>query len=179
MAQETIILAANAQRSERIAGRFFTVLSATAKFSVELDGRQRREVRVGSKISDEPFRRISFFETEGAENTIVYDAGNEEYQGETFVSQKVESTYVRGSALAPNSSPGTTISGRDGARQRKSIIFLPLTGAGTMRVYDSIGGMIIDITSSSAAIILETDDDLTVKAQAGSPVGRAIQTFYR
>ncbi len=45
---------ANAQQTESIAGRFFTVLGATAKFTVELDGRTRREVRVGSKISDPP-----------------------------------------------------------------------------------------------------------------------------
>ncbi len=101
MAQDTVILTASAQRSERISGRFFTVLSATAKFDVELDGRKRRTVGSGDKISDERFRRISFFETAGAANTIVFDAGDEEYQGNITSTQKVSGTYAYGNAGHP------------------------------------------------------------------------------
>lgn len=93
MAQDTLILAARQQRTEKISGRFFTVISATAKFTVELDGRIRREVRAGSKITAEPFKRISFIETEGVANTIVFDAGNEQYEGEVQVSGVSNETF--------------------------------------------------------------------------------------
>lgn len=93
MAQDTVTLAAGQQRTEKVSGRFFTVISATAKFTVELDGRARREVRAGSKISAEPFKRISFIETEGIANTIIYDAGNEQYEGEIQVSGISNETF--------------------------------------------------------------------------------------
>jgi hypothetical protein len=91
--QETVILAAGQQRTERINGRFFTVISATAKFTVELDGRTRREVRAGSKIGGERFKRISFLETEGVTNTIIYDAGEDQYEGEIQVSGVSNETF--------------------------------------------------------------------------------------
>lgn len=93
MAQDTVTLAAGQQRTEKVSGRFFTVISATAKFTVELDGRARREVRAGSKISAEAFKRISFIETEGIANTIIYDAGDEQYDGEVQVSGVSNETF--------------------------------------------------------------------------------------
>lgn len=82
-----IVLKPNAQRTEKIAGKFFSVISATAKFSVELDGRVRREVRPGSKVPSAGFKRASFFETEGVTNTIVYEVSDvASVEGEVQVS---------------------------------------------------------------------------------------------
>jgi len=92
VSQETVILAARSQQAATIAGKFFTVISATAEFQVDIGGR-RRTVRTGSKLSDEPFDRILFIETKGVANTIVFDAGPEKYEGEAQVSGVSNTTF--------------------------------------------------------------------------------------
>jgi hypothetical protein len=114
VSQETIILKPRGQRAEKISGRFFTVLSATAKFTVELGDRVRREVRAGSKISGEPFKHILFLETEGVTNTVVYDAGDAEYQGEVQVSGVSNETFEYAYLMAVDGSV-LTIANNSGA----------------------------------------------------------------
>ncbi len=182
MAQDTIILSAGSQRTERVAGRFFTVLSATAKFIVELDGR-RREVRVGDRISGEGFKRISFFETEGVSNTIVYDAGDEEYQGEVQVSGISNETFDYPYLMTADGDP-LAIAGNTGSftslpaslsisgvnYQRKSFHIANRTG-NDLGIYESSTGKLMDILNantdrtfffSQAVKIRGTNSNLTV-----------------
>ena len=184
MAQDTVILAANQQRTEPIAGRFFTVISCTAKFKVELDGRQRREVRAGSKIGGAAFKRISFIETEGLANTIVFDAGDEEYQGEVQVSGVSNETFdypyfnSTGQTNIPQNSftllPSVvTISGVQ--YTRKSFHISSITSDSDIIIYDTNEKVMDGFRKTTERTFYFTGD---VKLKAEMAVGANICLYY-
>ena len=194
MAQETVILKARQQRTERIAGRFFTVISATAKFTVELDGRTRREVRAGSKIAGEEFSRVSFLETEGVENTIVYDAGFEEYLGEVQVSGVSENTFDEPHSVMPADGSLYSLPGGGSAAftdvpldvtissvifRRKSFhIFNRASTDNDVGIYRSSDGKLLDICYRKTERLFVFNMDVKLRGIGGNTDVAIYQTLY-
>lgn len=85
MAKQTIQLKANSQQVLVVNAKHFTVISCTADFDVEADRQGKSTMTAGSRFGGEPFKRLNFFETSGANNTIVIDVGNQAYEGQTQV----------------------------------------------------------------------------------------------
>lgn len=180
MSQQTVILAPGQHVTENVDGRFFCVISATVKFKVELAGRSRREVRTGSKIaSNEPFKRISFYETEGLSNTIIYDAGDEEYQGEIQVTGISAETFdypylmpAGGGTLAvtvaaPKSLPlVVAINGVNYTRKSFHIVNRT-TGGPDVGIYDA-SGKLLDVCVGNTDRTFTFNQDVTIAGISGT-----------
>lgn len=185
--QDTIVIPANGQRTERISGRFFTVLSATAKFVVELDGRNRREVRAGSKVSGGNFKRISFIETEGVENTIVFDAGDERFEGDIQVSGLSDETF---DYPFLDSTGISTISGSNYtdlplavtlngvSYTRKSFHITNQNSDGDLGIYTS-AGKLLDVLNKNQDRLFTFNQDVKIKGVANNCSIALYYTFYK
>ena len=206
MSQESVTVAARATITENVTGKFFTVISATSKLTVEING-VRREVRAGSKISAGKFKRITFIETQGYANTVVYDAGDEEFQGEIQVSGANAASYMYGncniansaSANLPNSAGGNTsvactadgyltfpnnanvlISSTNAGHRRQQIIFsiAPTTkGIYGVNVLDANQNTFMTIPAGSPPVALITDSDLYISGAGGNAYCSVGQVF--
>lgn len=188
MAQDTVILKPGQQRTEVVSGLFFTVISATAKFTVQLDGRIRRVVRAGSRINGESFKRISFIETEGITNTIVYDAGDAETLGQSQVSGLSGKTFdypylmdISGAELTVSSVAVTNlpvvVPWTGGVSYTRKSFHIFNSGSNNIGVYAS-AGYLMDILRPNTERTFYFTDDAFVKAIGGNSAMALYYTLY-
>ena len=76
--QRTVTIAANSQYTERVKGKVCGLISASAPIDIEADQEGRQTFVPGRKISGQAFKRLTFFETSGADNTIIFYAGDDD-----------------------------------------------------------------------------------------------------
>lgn len=203
MSQQTIILAPNAQQAESLKGRFFTVISSTAAFKVDLGDGNFRVVHSYSRIGGAQFRRIVFLETSGLANTIVFDAGDEEYQGDTQAQVsnapvralgnlgKSVSTIATGGLPAIDASGwmsvtngmGLLISGTYlGGRRKRIVITVASTtvipGNSALTVSVVAAATVFMIIQAGQTITLDEDCDFYMSGAGGTCKCTVGQTFY-
>jgi hypothetical protein len=192
MARATVILSPGQQRTEAVSGRFFTVVSATAKFAVDLGG-DRREVRAGSIISGFDFRRVSFVETEGVTNTIEYDAGPEAYHGEVQVSGVSEATFDEPHALMPADGSLFILPGGGAAAFTEVPLSMTLSGVTFNRksfhianrdttndigIYRSSDGKLMDVLSRSSERTFNFNATMKLRGIGGNADCAIFLTLY-
>lgn len=85
MAQITIELPANGQRTIRAAGSVFFVIDCTGAFKVEADRQGKLNMAKGRRFgspSGRKYSKLTFIDTSGTANTIIAYHGSEEFEGE-------------------------------------------------------------------------------------------------
>lgn len=124
--QRTITIAAGGQHVERVKGHVFAVIAATAAFDIDANRSGRETVRANSKIVFDPFTRLLFDNTSGAENTIIFYAGDDDRfepprNNDATILIQNAGTYPKSSGVIPLPDEGQQFySGLDGANTRKS-----------------------------------------------------------
>lgn len=117
--QRTITLPANGTYPLRVEASVLAILSATASFQVQTDRDGVRTMASDRKLGSvggPKFKRITFIETGGADNTITFYVGDQEYVANTLANTgSVNAAIVPGltSIGAPfvklNATPGTPV----------------------------------------------------------------------
>jgi hypothetical protein len=161
-----------------VKGKVFAVISATGSFDIELDNDGKQSMVSGRKISGEAFKRVRFYNTSGASNTITYYAGNDDIELSTPISADgsaatatiVPEAVSSSQFLKTSSAPGTPVALTAAATyfQHATIIARKsldgASGAGA-----NAGNVVIgaSATANQQPLLLAPGDEVTVQAPVG------------
>lgn len=185
--QRTITVKANSERVEKISGKAFAVVSATAAFQLEAGRGGRRSMNAGGRLVGARFERLTFREINGADNVITYEAGEDErdisvpltVSGVVATTVKDAPTYIE--AHPDNSigaGQGVIFTGLSGANQRKQIAVS--NGSATERLFIRDDQLFVgSFVQPGQTWTLVTNGYLEVFNPSAGAIDVAImQTFY-
>jgi len=185
--QRTITIPANGTYPLRVTGSILVIISATAPFDVDTDRDGRRSMATDRKMGSpggRQFHRLIFYDTSGADNSITFYVGDQDYTPNTVVNTGITSirnapTYTKGQAIATLASLGVaTFSGLDGVKVRKQIIVTNLDAANSLRVLDANNNC-IGVVFAASAWTVETSGQVKVYNPNGAGVDYNVgQIFY-
>lgn len=179
--QKTFTLKANSQRVESVKGKVVACISSTGVFNVELDNGGYQELSTGRKISGDAFKRVTFVDTSGSDNTITFYIGNEDItlpnviqdasSSSTAIANNISSCIAStpSQILKTNGTPGTPVALTAAQTYfRKAIIIAQKTLDGLAGAANT-GNVAIGASGTAAQqpILLTPGDSYVIDAPIG------------